>query len=148
MTQIKSRKNAMRKSATTNDRNFLSFLLVAQLEAKAIGSRIAQARNEQGMTQEEMCELTTFSKRSLSDYENGVTIPYKHLREISSLLGREVPWFLHGEEPAKPDVVERLAALEERVDLLPTKEELQRGLDALRAAIDAQASQDIQTGSG
>jgi transcriptional regulator with XRE-family HTH domain len=72
------------------------------------------------MTQEEMCEMTTFSKRSLSDYENGVTIPYKHLREISALLGRDVAFFLHGEPEAKADsresILLRLQELRESVD--------------------------------
>lgn len=84
------------KSAATNDRNFHRFLLMAQLEAKAIGARIQQARLEAGMTQEQVAEIATFSKRSLQDYEGGVTIPYRHLREIGQLLDRPVEWFLHG----------------------------------------------------
>lgn len=136
MTQIKSRTISRQKPATTNDRNYLRFLLVSQLEAKAIGARIALARNEQGMTQEEMCEMTTFSKRSLSDYENGVTIPYRHLREISALLARPVEFFLHGEpegaEASQESLVVRLEALEA---LTAT------GFEALEAAIEQLAGQ-------
>lgn len=136
MTQIKSRKVARRKPATTNDRNFRTFLLVSQLEAKAIGARIAQARNEQGMTQEEMCELTTFSKRSLSDYENGVTIPYKHLREISALLSRPVEFFLHGEPEATGASAESLVSRLEALEALTTT-----GFQALEAAIEQLADE-------
>lgn len=94
-----------RKAAATNARNFRTFLLVSQLEAQEIGARITQARKELGMTQEEVAEVATFSKRSLQDYEAGVTIPYRHLREISGLLKRPVEWFLHGtpESPSNGD---------------------------------------------
>lgn len=83
-----------------------------QFEAKEIGRRIAEARTLAGLTQEDLAEMASFSKRSLQDYETGKTIPYKHMREISQLLGREVEWFLHGSEPIQDD---RLEALEARV---------------------------------
>lgn len=110
------------KAAATNDRNFRTFLLMAQLEARAIGTRIKQARLEAGMTQEDVADVATFSRRSLQDYENGVTIPWKHLREISALLDRPVEWLLHGDPEATPGsgestatILGRLADLEARV---------------------------------
>lgn len=104
MAQVKRRNLVARKAAATNSRNFRTFLLVSQLEAEAIGQRIAQARKEAGMTQEDVADVATFSRRSLQDYESGATLPYKHLREISALLGRPVGWFLRGdEEPPAPD---------------------------------------------
>lgn len=113
MTQIKRRIGVTRRTAATNDRNFRTFLLVSQLEAQAIGERIAQARREAGLTQEEVADLATFSKRSLQDYEAGVTIPYKHMREIARLLNRPVPWFLHGDaEESIPSSLERLDRIE------------------------------------
>lgn len=85
-----------------------------QFEAAEVGKRIAQARLELGLTQEQLAEIASFSKRSLQDYEGGVTIPYKHLREIGRLLKRPVHWFLHGDDEAAtaldPKVVERLGA--------------------------------------
>ena len=90
------------ESAATKTRNFSRFLLMAQLQAKEIGARIALARNEAGLTQEEVTDLATFSKRSLQDYERGNTIPYRHMQEISRLLDRPVEWFLHGER-SSPD---------------------------------------------
>ena len=115
-----------RSSAATNARNFRTFLLVSQFEAQAIGARIALARNEQGMTQEELAGAASFSKRSLQDYEAGVTIPYKHLCELGALLDRPVEWFLRGE----PDAIssDRLggveAQLQEALDRLRRVEEL------------------------
>lgn len=86
------------RSAATTTRTFRTFLLMSQLQAKEIGARIALARNERGMTQDEMGEVATFSKRSLQDYEAGHTIPWRHMREISRLLNRPTEWFLHGDE--------------------------------------------------
>lgn len=126
------------KTAATSPRTFRTFLLVSQLEAKAIGGRIAKARLEAGMTQEEVADVATFSKRSLQDYEAGVTIPYKHLREIGKLLNRDVDWFLHGEpasaEAAEESIVRRLQSLEEKVaeSVLLTREALSLLREALQ----------------
>jgi transcriptional regulator with XRE-family HTH domain len=122
--------------AATIDCKFRTFLLMTQFEAKAIGSRIALARDEAGLTQEQLAEISSFSKRSLQDYESGKTIPYKHMREISELLNREVPWFLHGEPSIERGLGEQLEAIrqclaniEARLDaLLPTANP---GIDAV-----------------
>jgi transcriptional regulator with XRE-family HTH domain len=114
-TQVKRRKETAQKSAATNDRNFRTFLLVAQLEAQAIGARLAQARNEAGMTQEQVADLATFSKRSLQDYEYGVTIPYRHMREIAGILARPVEWFLHGDQQEEMDLLQEVAASVDRL---------------------------------
>lgn len=107
-----------------------------QFQAKEVGQRIAQARNEAGLTQEQLAEMASFSKRSLQDYETGVTIPYKHMREISRLLSREVEWFLHGSAPVPDD---RLEALEERVT---------GRLEDLTAAVEALTARVEQLGEG
>lgn len=70
---------------------------MSQFEGKAIGARIAQARHEAGLTQEQVADIASFSKRSLQDYEAGVTIPWANMREISALFHKPVEWFLHGE---------------------------------------------------
>ena len=131
------------KSAATMDRNYRTFLLVAQLEAKAIGLRIKQARDEAGMTQEELADLASgFSKRSLQDYEGGVTIPYKHMQEIASLTGKEVEWLLHGDpemsEPRVPrSLDDRLAALEAKGDeILDLIAQASEGTDARLTAVE------------
>lgn len=111
------------KPAATIDRNFRTFLLVSQLEAKAIGARLQKARLESGMTQEQVADVATFSKRSLQDYEAGTTIPYKHMRELAGIYQCEVEWLLHGDPetttPATPPAVgaseERIARLESDV---------------------------------
>lgn len=89
---------AAQTPAATNTRNFRTFLLMAQFEAREIGTRLALARRESGLTQEELSELANISKRSLQDYEAGVTVPYKKLTSFAKILGRPVEWFLHGEQ--------------------------------------------------
>ncbi len=99
------------KSAATNSRNFRTFLLVSQLEAKQIGARLQLARKEAGLTQEQVAEMSTVSKRSLQDYEAGVTIPYSNFRELAGIYDRDVDWFLHGErEDTEPPLLEEVAA--------------------------------------
>lgn len=130
MAHVKRSRPATQEPAATNSRNFRTFLLVAQLEAKAIGERIAKARLEAGLTQEALAEMATFSKRSLQDYETGVTIPYRHMREISGLLDRPVEWFLHGEKEEGPlgeVFLGRLEALVERAE--GAAERLERAQD-------------------
>src|SRR3990167_10301821 len=113
MTRSSSRTGTTRKPAATNARNFRTFLLMQQLEAQAIGARIRQARREAGMTQEDLAEVCSFSKRSLQDYETGVTIPYRNLTELALILRRSVAWFLHGAEADRSP--EEDAALAERM---------------------------------
>jgi transcriptional regulator with XRE-family HTH domain len=86
-----------------------------EFEAREIGARIAEARRERGLTQKQLAATAAFSKRSLQDYERGVTVPYAHMRELSSLLGPPVEWFLHGHE--RPVIAgDRIDRLEEKVD--------------------------------
>ena len=84
------------------------------LAAQEMGLRIAEARRAAGLTQEHLAALASFSKRSLQDYEAGVTFPYRHLRELSSLLGPPVEWFLHGKPTQVHD--DRFDHLEARLE--------------------------------
>jgi transcriptional regulator with XRE-family HTH domain len=81
---------------------------MSQFAAKEIGGRIALARNERGLTQDQLTELSTFSKRALQGWEAGANIPYRNMQELSLLLGRPVEWFLHGESPDEDDGLPRL----------------------------------------
>jgi repressor LexA len=87
-----------------------------QFEAQEIGARIKQARLERGLTQEQLAEMASFSKRSLQDYEAGSTIPYSHFRELGRLLNKPPEWFLYGDEAGTGDqlaeIIERLERIE------------------------------------
>lgn len=101
MAQVKHRFPSTQFPAATNRRNLRTLLLVSQLHAEEIGARIAKARHELGLSQEQVADVATFSKRSLQDYETGVTIPYKQMAEIGKILKRDVAWLLHGDpEPS------------------------------------------------
>ena len=132
MTRSSSRTGTTRTPAATNARNFRTFLLMQQFEAQAIGARIRQARREAGMTQEDLAEVSSFSKRSLQDYEAGVTIPYRNLRELAAILRRSVAWFLHGAEADRlPEedaaLADRMAALEAQLQELVQEIQRRRG---------------------
>lgn len=114
--QSRRRLGTRQESAATNRRTFHSFLLMEQFAAREIGERIAQARKERGLTQEELAEMAPFSKRSLQDYETGATIPYRHLRDLSRLLRRPEEWFLYGEDAANATTEERLDRIEGRLE--------------------------------
>lgn len=107
------------QSAATKSRSFRSFLLMAQFEAKSIGKRIQQARKEAGLTQDQLADLVDVSKRSIQDYESGVTIPYKHLHAIGLVVKRPTDWFLHGEPEAQAAASpEELARIDARLETL------------------------------
>ena len=106
--------------------------MVKEFEAKAIGERLRQARREAGMTQEDLAEVSSFSKRSLQDYEAGVTIPYRNLTELATILRRSVAWFLHGAEADRsPEedaaLAERMTAVEAQLQELVQEIQRRRG---------------------
>jgi transcriptional regulator with XRE-family HTH domain len=81
-------------------------------EGVEIGRRVAQARKEAGLTQQELADRLEVTKRSLQGYESGAVIPYRHLGRLADLLGRGAAWFLAGD---RARVREELAeALRER----------------------------------
>jgi transcriptional regulator with XRE-family HTH domain len=105
------------QNAATTERDLSTFLLVEQFDANAIGARIKHARIEAGLTQEDLADLAEgFGKRSLQAYETGGSIPFKHLREIGTLLSRETAWFLYGDpnppKDANQPILDRLQELE------------------------------------
>lgn len=128
-THVKHRKGTTQQLAATNLRNFRSFLLMQQFAAHEIGARIAQARREAGgMTQEQLAEISSFSTRSLQNYEAGKTIPWKYLGELSRLLRKPTEWFLYGDDetiepavaalsrPELEDLVRRLEVVADRLE--------------------------------
>lgn len=74
-----------------------TLLLLSVFEPEDIGARIAAARKEAGLTQEELADLVSVSTRSLQGYESGDVVPYRHMGKIGEVVGRSVSWLLHGE---------------------------------------------------
>lgn len=122
-----------------------------QFEARAIGARIAQTRLERGLTQEQLAEMSSFSKRSLTDYETGATIPYRHFRELSRILGKPVEWFLHGddEEPAVTSQPEANAELLAEVrEVASEVREIRERLQRIEGRLPRPASEQAADGQG
>jgi PAS domain S-box-containing protein len=63
----------------------------------AIGRRIAQARKEAGLTQQELADRLLVTRRSVQGYESGAVVPYKRLNTLAEALGRPAAWFLAGD---------------------------------------------------
>jgi PAS domain S-box-containing protein len=64
-----------------------------------VGRRIARARKEAGLTQEELAERVGVTRRSIQGWEAGAIAPYRHLDELAAALGRRREWLV-AEEPA------------------------------------------------
>lgn len=94
---------------TTDSRSFRTFLLVTQLEPDLIRRRIRQARDEAGLTQQELADLLGVHKRTVENYEN-VRVPWRALPQLETVLNRPVGWFLRGDadESAVSEEVLRL----------------------------------------
>jgi len=88
-------------------------------EAGGIGLRIARARKERGLTQEELASLIGVSARSIQGYEAGKVVPYRRLTQLAEITNCEVGWILQGDVAATagndPEVVDRLVIAVEEV---------------------------------
>lgn len=65
-----------------------------------IGHRIAQARKEAGLTQQELADRLLVTRRSVQGYESGAVVPYRRLNALAEALGRSAAWFLSGDPEA------------------------------------------------
>jgi transcriptional regulator with XRE-family HTH domain len=85
-------------------------------DAGAIGERIARARKESGLTQEELASRVGVTARSIQGYEAGKVVPYRHLSRLAEITGRELAWFLESDDSAAlAQVAARLVSLVEEV---------------------------------
>jgi len=89
--------------------------------AEDIGARIAKARTEAGLTQEDLADVIGISTRQLQNLEAGESKPYKHLERIAEATKRPLHWFI--EDGASPDddhlralVREELAGVRQAVE--------------------------------
>lgn len=67
-------------------------------ERLGIGRRIAEARQEGGLTQRELADRLGVTVRTVQNYEAGVAVPYRHLRSIESAGHKRPGWILQGGE--------------------------------------------------
>lgn len=93
------------------------------MNAKDIGKRIQTIRNDKGLTQEDLSELTDFSTTSISNWENGTTnIRKENLIKIADALEVNMLDLMMGEEvegidPAiKEEIVKRFNELDDALN--------------------------------
>jgi transcriptional regulator with XRE-family HTH domain len=93
--------------------------LMGELDRAAISVRLAQAREEVGLTQVELAELLQVHFRSVQNYESPRErrIPFDLLDRWAQVTGRPKEWLLHGDEP-RIVADDRLQAIEERLERL------------------------------
>jgi PAS domain S-box-containing protein len=76
-----------------------------------VGRRIARARKEAGLTQEDLAVRVGVTRRSIQGWEAGSIAPYRHLDRLAAALGRRVADLRQAAGRAPP-LGELLAALE------------------------------------
>jgi transcriptional regulator with XRE-family HTH domain len=143
------RSQATRKKLSATDaRNLRTLLLAAVFEPQEIGERLAQARNEAGLTQEEAADLVGVATRSLQGYEYGDVVPYKKMRALAEVYKKPVAWLLHG-DPQLPesDVTPvQLEAALERVEAV--HEDVRRAVLLLESLVADRAPEKTDTRPG
>jgi PAS domain S-box-containing protein len=94
--------------------------------AVAIGARIASARKQRGLTQEELAQRLGVTRRSVQTYESGRVVPYKRLPDIAAALEQPVSSFLPSEDSASSagvgDAELRRVIREELADLFSVRD--------------------------
>jgi PAS domain S-box-containing protein len=68
-------------------------------ERARVGQRIARARKEAGLTQQELADRIGVGRRSIQGYESGEIAAYRHLNRVAAAVGRSRDWLV-AEEPA------------------------------------------------
>lgn len=103
------------------------------LDRPGISRRLRQAREQQGLTREEMAELLKVHIRSMDGYENpkAHTLPFDRMAEISEITGVSLSWLLHGDEGPEQVLYETLE------NVARVMENLTERVEALEQAVTA-----------
>jgi len=72
-----------------------------EFDPLAIGARISHARAARGLTQEELAGMSSFSYRSLQEWERGVRVPFKQITELAKHLDTTRDWLLYGDDEGR-----------------------------------------------
>jgi transcriptional regulator with XRE-family HTH domain len=99
-----------------------------ELEREQIVQRIAQAREEAGLTQAEAADLLSVHKRTIENWEH-VRVPWRDLNRLAEVYGKPLDWFLHGD-----------AAIERDEETNARLERIEQVLEELVARLERDAS--------
>jgi len=70
------------------------------------GIRLAAARKDARLTQRALATTLGVTLRTVQNYESGKIVPYRHLADLSALLGRPIGWLLTGQtQPLADDLL-------------------------------------------
>lgn len=94
---------ARKQVSATDARNLRTLLLLNVFAPEELGSRIKTAREQAGLTQDDLADIVGLSMRQIQNLESGTSKPYKHLATIAEATGRSVEWLLHGDAPTSAD---------------------------------------------
>jgi transcriptional regulator with XRE-family HTH domain len=89
---------------------------MAEIQRSEVCQRIAQARRESGMTQEEIADALDITTRAYQAYEAD-RVPWRRLDQIAELTGVTRSWLLHGSDtppdplPPGSDLLEAIREL-------------------------------------
>lgn len=133
------------QGSATKTRKLRTLLLAAMEEAvrnnpEGVGRRIAQARREMGLTQDELADLVGVKMCQIQYYEAGQSNPYRKIREIAEATGKSVGWLMHGDtitEAAAEEVASQLEGLgRHQEELAATIRDIAAGQVEILAAIE------------
>ena len=82
---------------------------------RRIGAKIAQARKEHGLTQEDFAKQLGVTVRSLQNYESGAVVPYRHFRQMELVTNKRSGWFLHTDQADGTAAVHAMSELREQM---------------------------------
>jgi ribosome-binding protein aMBF1 (putative translation factor) len=100
--------------------------------ADAVGPRIREAREAQGLSRTDLADLMLYHVNTLRGYEEADAVPWKELPKFADALGVSLRWLLYGARWEDP--------LQEVPLIVPPLWELQATVREIQAQIDGLAS--------
>lgn len=107
-------------TSATKDRILVKLLAqMAEIQRENVCGRIAEARREAGLTQQEMADALDVTLRGYQTYEAS-RVPWRRLDQIAEITGKSKQWLIHGTKPDEPqqepapvsaEIVEAMGAL-------------------------------------
>jgi transcriptional regulator with XRE-family HTH domain len=123
------------KLSATDARNLRTLLLLEVFAPEELGHRIKTAREQAGLTQDDLADVIGLSMRQVQNLEAGVSKPFKHVKQIAEATGKSVEWLLHGEPAPQPDADRLREIIAEEIADVTQWEDL--GTDTMRSAMKA-----------
>jgi transcriptional regulator with XRE-family HTH domain len=107
-----------------------------QSDLLAVGRRIASARKNKGLRQEDLGDLLGVTKEAVSAWERGRSSPHLKLQRIAEVLDVPVEWLSYGDSGAPSDGhVDREAVLRAVESLRAATALISRAADDLESSL-------------